>query len=191
MSSASLSACWMLCTVASMFTTTPRLSPLLEATPKPASLSSPLGSTSATTAMTLEVPISRPTTTSLYSLAIYPVPTVYASGSSCPVSERPQLLAPPSLWPLHAKSWPHRSSAEHNHRGSANRRIPMLRCCAGIRATPPARCALGVAHAAVPLRRHRHPAQCARHCPAPAPNCHRSEERRVGKECRSRWSPYH
>ena len=21
--------------------------------------------------------------------------------------------------------------------------------------------------------------------------CHRSEERRVGKECRSRWSPYH
>ena len=25
------------------------------------------------------------------------------------------------------------------------------------------------------------------HCP----NCLRSEERRVGKECRSRWSPYH
>ena len=23
------------------------------------------------------------------------------------------------------------------------------------------------------------------------PNAHRSEERRVGKECRSRWSPYH
>src|SRR2546426_7053092 len=23
------------------------------------------------------------------------------------------------------------------------------------------------------------------------PNCGRSEERRVGKECRSRWSPYH
>ena len=23
------------------------------------------------------------------------------------------------------------------------------------------------------------------------PNIHRSEERRVGKECRSRWSPYH
>ena len=22
-------------------------------------------------------------------------------------------------------------------------------------------------------------------------NCQRSEERRVGKECRSRWSPYH
>ena len=22
-------------------------------------------------------------------------------------------------------------------------------------------------------------------------DCHRSEERRVGKECRSRWSPYH
>ena len=24
-----------------------------------------------------------------------------------------------------------------------------------------------------------------------APDCNRSEERRVGKECRSRWSPYH
>ena len=24
-----------------------------------------------------------------------------------------------------------------------------------------------------------------------APNAVRSEERRVGKECRSRWSPYH
>ena len=23
------------------------------------------------------------------------------------------------------------------------------------------------------------------------PDVHRSEERRVGKECRSRWSPYH
>src|SRR3712207_6902697 len=27
-------------------------------------------------------------------------------------------------------------------------------------------------------------------CPSPCPRC-RSEERRVGKECRSRWSPYH
>ena len=25
----------------------------------------------------------------------------------------------------------------------------------------------------------------------PSPNLQRSEERRVGKECRSRWSPYH
>src|SRR2546422_11033547 len=25
----------------------------------------------------------------------------------------------------------------------------------------------------------------------PSPNLNRSEERRVGKECRSRWSPYH
>ena len=30
----------------------------------------------------------------------------------------------------------------------------------------------------------------ARRCPNPMPN-ERSEERRVGKECRSRWSPYH
>src|ERR1035437_2995148 len=27
--------------------------------------------------------------------------------------------------------------------------------------------------------------------PTPPPDEHRSEERRVGKECRSRWSPYH
>ena len=27
--------------------------------------------------------------------------------------------------------------------------------------------------------------------PKPLMNCLRSEERRVGKECRSRWSPYH
>ena len=25
----------------------------------------------------------------------------------------------------------------------------------------------------------------------PIPTAHRSEERRVGQECRSRWSPYH
>src|SRR4051794_35023092 len=60
----------MLCTVASMLTTTPRLRPLLAAIPKPASLSSPPGMTSATTAMTLLVPMSSPTTRSLYSLAI-------------------------------------------------------------------------------------------------------------------------
>ena len=27
--------------------------------------------------------------------------------------------------------------------------------------------------------------------PCPVPHSPRSEERRVGKECRSRWSPYH
>ena len=27
--------------------------------------------------------------------------------------------------------------------------------------------------------------------PPPLPGATRSEERRVGKECRSRWSPYH
>src|SRR6218665_3278406 len=63
--SASLSACWILCTVASMFTTTPRFKPLLGATPREAILSSPCGETSATTTMTLAVPMSRPTTTSL------------------------------------------------------------------------------------------------------------------------------
>jgi hypothetical protein len=38
--------------------------------PKPAILSSPSGITSATTAITLEVPMSKPTTRSLYSFAI-------------------------------------------------------------------------------------------------------------------------
>jgi hypothetical protein len=60
----------MLATVASMLTTTPRLMPLLGATPRPASLSSPPGNTSATTTMTLAVPMSKPTTKSLYSFAI-------------------------------------------------------------------------------------------------------------------------
>src|SRR3990167_1275999 len=69
-SSASLSACWMLCTFASMFTTTPRLRPWLADTPRPASLSSPVACTSATTTMILAVPMSRPTTKSLYSLAM-------------------------------------------------------------------------------------------------------------------------
>ena len=31
----------------------------------------------------------------------------------------------------------------------------------------------------------------ARHLVARSPDGQRSEERRVGKECRSRWSPYH
>src|SRR5512133_1034036 len=64
----------MLCTVASMFTTTPRLSPFDAATPSPASFSSPPGRTSATTAITLAVPMSSPTTRSLYSFAIFLCP---------------------------------------------------------------------------------------------------------------------
>src|SRR2546421_8501600 len=53
-----------------MLTTTPRLSPCVADTPSPATRSSPLGSTSATTAITLAVPMSNPTTRSLYSLAM-------------------------------------------------------------------------------------------------------------------------
>ena len=33
--------------------------------------------------------------------------------------------------------------------------------------------------------------QIRKHEVAPAAHAQRSEERRVGKECRSRWSPYH
>src|SRR5256886_4612421 len=48
----------------------------------------------------------------------------------------------------------------------------------------------------LPRRCHRPsfcpPRSCSTHCPQGFRNrCARSEERRVGKECRSRWSPYH
>src|SRR5438105_10305912 len=33
--------------------------------------------------------------------------------------------------------------------------------------------------------------RCRRRCRCPGLHPTRSEERRVGKECRSRWSPYH
>ena len=69
--SASRTACWMLCTQPSMLTTTPRFMPLLGATPMPSTLSVASGCTSATTAMILLVPISNPTTRSLYSFAMF------------------------------------------------------------------------------------------------------------------------
>ena len=53
-----------------MLTTTPRFRPCVGATPSPATRSSPPGSTSATTTITLAVPMSRPTTRSLFSLAM-------------------------------------------------------------------------------------------------------------------------
>ena len=59
--------------------------------------------------------------------------------------------------------------------------------------------ALALVLAAVAIWLARHPGSRRRPAPAPAPrwrrqpcrNRSRSEERRVGKECRSRWSPYH
>ena len=59
--SASSSARCMDSTVASMFTTTPFFNPLESCCPSPMTSCRPLGSTSATTATTFEVPISRPT----------------------------------------------------------------------------------------------------------------------------------
>src|ERR1700710_3026303 len=53
-----------------MLTTTPRFRPCAGALPRPAMRSSPSGMTSATTAITLAVPMSSPTTRSLSSLAI-------------------------------------------------------------------------------------------------------------------------
>src|SRR2546430_7951509 len=49
---------------------------------------------------------------------------------------------------------------------------------------------MGVSRGAVPSARRRPPADRVSGDPVPAPGV-RSEERRVGKECRSRWSPYH
>src|SRR5262245_36551963 len=66
-----------------MFTTTPRFSPCDDAVPMPATRSSPLGSTSATTAITLAVPMSRPTTRSLYSLAMGPSVPLLSCELSC------------------------------------------------------------------------------------------------------------
>src|SRR5258707_6390972 len=43
-------------------------------------------------------------------------------------------------------------------------------------------------HALLPARRRLAP---SRGCASAAQGESRSEERRVGKECRSRWSPYH
>src|SRR2546422_8326311 len=41
------------------------------------------------------------------------------------------------------------------------------------------------------LPRKESPPPSAASRPVPVPSTARSEERRVGKECRSRWSPYH
>ena len=53
-------------------------------------------------------------------------------------------------------------------------------------------CVTGVQTCALPIsaRRHR-PAACAGRSARRTRPTGRSEERRVGKECRSRWSPYH
>ena len=95
--SASRTACWMLCTQASMLTTTPRFMPLLGATPRPSTFSAPSACTSATTTMILLVPMSRPTTRSLYSFAMavyvfgfvgWPLPALPSGDSSVPTPFR-------------------------------------------------------------------------------------------------------
>src|SRR5690349_23891484 len=53
------------------------------------------------------------------------------------------------------------------------------------RAAPPSPAYRPPTAASTPRSTHRFP------CTAPTPAPARSEERRVGKECRSRWSPYH
>src|SRR5690242_16106293 len=81
-SSASSTARWIECTVDSMSTTEPRLSPRETCEPMPiTSIGSP-GSYSPTIATTLEVPISSPTTSCL-SLRVFIGRTQWGSSSSC------------------------------------------------------------------------------------------------------------
>src|SRR5215208_7436243 len=50
----------------------------------------------------------------------------------------------------------------------------------------------GVQTCALPISARCTPWRCSRRPRPPSPRAPpRSEERRVGKECRSRWSPYH
>ena len=41
------------------------------------------------------------------------------------------------------------------------------------------------------IKKNKKKFYCLEMFPYPSGNIHRSEERRVGKECRYRWSPYH
>src|SRR5688572_31154786 len=52
-------------------------------------------------------------------------------------------------------------------------------------------CALPISSDGCALRAGRTAPQRRRRDFHRRPDAHRSEERRVGKECRSRWSPYH
>ena len=79
-------------------------------TPRPASLSSPPGRTSATTAITLAVPMSSPTTRSLYSFAMF-----------CPACS---LI---SSWRVGARWCRRPSTAPHSRRRGAGRPTPAPR----------------------------------------------------------------
>ena len=46
-------------------------------------------------------------------------------------------------------------------------------------------------HAQLPTKVESFPVRDVRLTASPFKHAERSEERRVGKECRSRWSPYH
>src|SRR5438309_6625952 len=52
-------------------------------------------------------------------------------------------------------------------------------------------CALPISRRASQARAARQALECAPGQATRRPGRSRSEERRVGKECRSRWSPYH
>src|SRR5689334_20262239 len=77
-----------------MLTTTPRFSPCAGALPRPAMRSSPPGSTSATTTITFAVPMSRPTTRSLYSLGIFASSLLFLGRLAAHVDRRRHTLEP-------------------------------------------------------------------------------------------------
>src|SRR5580704_1004322 len=86
MSSASSTARWIDCTVDSMLTTTPFLSPREGCEPSPSSSIEPSGPTSPTSATTLEVPMSSPTMRfrSARLSIVSPVAARAAGGSAAP-----------------------------------------------------------------------------------------------------------
>src|SRR5450759_2081492 len=90
MSSTPSSARWMALTVASMLTTTPFFRPLDSCPPMPMMFSRLSGSSSATIATTLEVPISRPTTRFLFSLLMPPPPFPFRNSYVATVGVRRQ-----------------------------------------------------------------------------------------------------
>src|SRR5207249_9256078 len=78
----------------------------------------------------------------------------------------------------HLLTWPARSSNRTKHRGTTG---PPVRSGRPASSQPRPLCSPRRASTAPRLGRSRRPSALAR----------RSEERRVGKECRYRWSPYH
>src|SRR3989475_406632 len=76
-------------------------------------------------------------------------------------------------------------------RGAATRRCAPSQAACAARPTSRAVCCTGRASCSSTSRRRGSIPGCDARCGSSSGTCARSEERRVGKECRSRWAPYH